>query len=132
MGFKLNLPKRSKPNPEMAAKEFCREIRRKMIWLEVATYNPDKCRYATTQTHSLRDKYHLARGEGFGGQLIQLADCVDRKVTEIVNFNPDDWNNFRRGQQFRRLDEWLVEIEIEWSRSRRAAEPRTNVAPFGV
>lgn len=132
MGFKLNLPNQSKPDPEMAANEFCREIRRKMIWLESATYNPDKFRNARTQIHSLRDKYHCVRGEGFGDRLIQLADCVDRKVSEIVNLNPEDWNNYRRGQQFRRLDEWLVEIEIEWSRSRRAAEPRTNVVPFGT
>lgn len=132
MALKLILPKQPKPDSETTAIEFCSEIRKKMTWLESATYNPDKCRNARTKIHSLRDKYHRVRGEEFGGRLIQLADCVDQKVSEIVNLNPGDWNNYRRGQQFRRLEEWLMLFETECSRSRRAAEPRTNVVPFGT
>lgn len=126
MAFKLILPKQPKPDSETTAIEFCSEIRKKRTWLESATYNPDKCRNARREIHLLRDKYHRVRGEGFGGRLIQLADCVDRKVSEIVNLNPGDWNNYRRGQQFRRLEEWLMVFETECSRSRRAKDRTTN------
>ncbi len=127
MGYELFLPTRQKPNLEMIAIEFCGEIRKIKPWLEFATCYSNKCQKARTIIHSWRDKYHRGRGEEFGGRLIQLSDCVARKVSEIVNLNPEDWNNYRRGQQFRRLEERLMKFETERFRSRRIAEPTTNV-----
>ena len=127
MGYKLFLPTRPKPDLEMNAIEFCGEIRKNKPTLEFATCYPNKCQKARTMIHLLRDKYHRGRGEEFGGRLIQLSDCVDQKVSEIVNLNPGDWNNYRRGQQFRRLEEWLLEFETERFHPRRIAEPTTNV-----
>jgi hypothetical protein len=66
------------------------------------------------------DEYNRSRGNGFGSELLQLSDCMDRKVSAIVNLNPEDWNNYRRGQRFRHLEEALVSFEIEWTRSRQA------------
>lgn len=130
MGYKLFFPTRSKPNMEMNAIEFCGEIRKNKPRLEFATCYPNKCQKARTMIHLLRDKYHRGRGEEFGGRLIQLSDCVDRKVSEIVNLNSGDWKNYRRGQQFRRLEECLVEFETELFRSRRNAESTTDVVQF--
>ena len=120
MGRKFKFPKWKKQEPEVAAEKFCSEIRKIIYWLEYQTYDPDKIRNARTQVHSLRDEYHRNRGSGYCSQLVQLADCGDRKVSAIVNLNPEDWNNYRRGQRFRYLNSSLLDFEIARFRSRHA------------
>ena len=119
MRLKLNLLQQQKILPETGAKVFCGKIR-KIFWLESATYNPESIRNARTQIHGLRDKYHRCRGDGFGSHVVCHADRVCQKVAHIVNLNPEAWNNYRRGQQFRRLDERLLRFEIE---SEKGSEP---------
>ena len=136
MRLSSNLPQQPKNDLETPAKEFCRKIRMRFEWLKHATRNPKSLRNARTWVHGLREKYHRARGDEFGGWLIQLADRVCLKVAEIVNLNPEDWDNRRRGQQFRRLDELLCRFEVELYRSRDArqqarkeGESRARTAP---
>lgn len=127
MRYKLILPQRQKIKPETAAKVFCDEIRKKIFWLESATYTPESLRNARTQIHGLREKYHRDRGNRFGSHVVCIADCVCKKVAHIVNLNPEDWNNYRRGQQFRRLDELLLRFEIELNRAQKASKIASNV-----
>lgn len=129
MGFKLRLSTPKKPEPEIAAKEICRKMRNRMEWLKFATHSPKNFREARIQIHLMRDRYYRDRGSSYYSQLVQMADRVAEKAAVIVNFNPEDWNNHRRGQQFRRLDELLVEFEVELFRSQRPARSAGNVVP---
>jgi hypothetical protein len=54
---------------------------------------------------------------------VQLADCVSYKLLEIVSRDTEDWNNYQRGQQFRRLDELLAGFVAELFHSRQTLEP---------
>ncbi len=131
MGFKFKLPQPKKPTPEMAAKDFCSEIRKKGLdWLKRQTCKPENFRKVRMQMLLSRDKYNRNRGSEYCSQLVECADRVSDKVLVIVSFNPDDWNKYRRGQQFRRLEELLDKFEDESSRSRQASEPPDNVLPF--
>lgn len=130
MAFKIRFPQKPKLTPELAASRFCTEIRKNLQSLESQTYNGKTFRNARMRFRSLQESYHRICGERCGSRLAHLADHVDRKVTEILCLNPEDWNNYRRGQQFRRLDERLRKFEIERHRSYRKLEPTTNVIPF--
>ncbi len=109
MGMKLHFPFPPEKNPEQAAIAFCAKIRRKTFVLEYATHRPISLKQERTASHQDRAAYHQVRGSGFISQSIQRADCVDKKVCHILNQNLEDWNNHRRAQQFRRLDELLRE-----------------------
>lgn len=130
MDFKLKLPRWEKQNTKVVAKDFCDEIRKKIFWFECQTHKPENFQKARIRMLLLRDEYNRDRGRGYCGRLVQSADRVSYKVLEIVNLNSKDWNNCRRGQQFRRLDELLVEFEVEWFRSRQNPGPPDNVVPF--
>ena len=130
MGFKMKFTQPEKQNPEVAAKDFCSEIRDIKGWLECQTHERENITKARMKLLLLRDKYNCNRGIGFCSRTVQLADRVSRKVLQIVNLNHEDWNNCRRGQHFRYLDVFLVEFEVELYRSRQTPEPPDNVVPF--
>lgn len=129
MGFKFKPPQSKKQTPEMVARDFCSVIRKRMPWLASQTYKPENFRKARMQMLLLRDEYNRNRGSAYCSQLVECADRVSYKVLEIVSFNPDDWNKFRRGQQFRRLEELLDKFEDKWPRSRQTPEPPDNAVP---
>lgn len=130
MGYKLNLPQPAKIDPNKAANEFCREIRRLIRWLEFKTYCPEDQWEARKRINELCYQYNRDCGDGYRSRLVQLANGVHYKVAEIVNLNFRDWNNYRRGQQFRRLDEKLLVFEIERYRSISALKERNNILLF--
>ena len=130
MGFKLKLSQSEKQKPEAAAKDFCSETRKRYFWLKCQTSKPETLQKVRKKMLLFRDEYNRNRGSGYRSQLVQIADRVSFKVLEIVSLNPEDWNDRRRGQQFRRLDELLADFEVEWFRSRRTPEAPDNVVPF--
>ena len=114
------LPQAPTKNPETAAEEFCRETRALYYWLQTAIWHPELIKIARRRIHELRDRYHCARGNGFVSRRVSFADRVCAKAAEIMNRNPGDWNAHRAGQQFRRLDAWLLEFEVELYRATTA------------
>jgi hypothetical protein len=121
--LKLNLLQPPRNDPELATKEFFETIVKTIgtdsSRLKSTTYFPDSFKKARIEIHLTRDRYHRARGDGMRvGPLIWLADAVCQKLSEIVNLNPGDWNNYRRGQQFRRLDNLLTDFGAELWRQR--------------
>jgi len=112
MKLRFAPPPPQNPNRDAAAKKFFNEVRRRENSLESATYNSNSLKKARIEIGALRDEYNRTRGDEYGGELLRLADCISRKVAEIVNLNPNDWTNYRRGQQFRRLHEILLAFQI--------------------
>lgn len=118
--MKTTFPQPPKKTPETAAEEFCREIRKLFLWLETAICNPESSKIARNKIHELRDEYHRARGAGYKSRRVSFADRVCAKAGQIVNFNPEYWTPHRSGQQFRRLNEWLLAFALEpYRRDRR-------------
>ncbi len=129
MNFKLNLSQPKKLEPETVAINFVNTVRKNCYryWLKIQTCNPN----IRKEIHKLRDQYNCNRGSAYSyNRLIQRANRINRKLLEIASYNPEDWSNYRRGQQFRRLDELLADFEVECSRLRRSPEPQDNVLPF--
>ncbi|HEX9596234.1 MAG TPA: hypothetical protein VF982_05090 [Anaerolineales bacterium] len=125
MDFKLNFPQSEKQNAEQSARDFCSKFQMHYrLGLERLTYKTGKNQTEIRmQINLLRDEYHRKRGSGYCSRLVQLADCVSYKLLEIVSRNTEDWNNYQRGQQFRRLDELLAGFVAELFHSRQTLEP---------
>lgn len=130
MGMKLHFPFPPEITPEQAAIAICSKQRRKLFILKYATHRPKSLKQSRIEWHQDLAAYYRSRGSGYVRQMVERADCAANKVCYILNQNLEDWNSYRRAQQFRRLDELLLAFERELRDSRPAEKQTANVMPF--
>lgn len=117
-----------KQQPDYAELAFCENVRSNMDnWLICKTRDASGCQQMKSVIHKLRDNCHKDLKSGIPSY---HAGRVLNKTLQIATFNFQDWNERRRGQQLRRLEEVLTEFEMNLWRFQQDTKPPKNVVPI--